>query len=217
MIARSRRTCGLPLRTVFGVLLALGFAGCSTAPPQPPIEHALAVSAEQGNPRAQVDLGIRMLAQAHTPEERATAVKWIRSAADANLALGQARLGWMYLTGKGVPQDTSRALKWLRLAANRGAPAAQLQLAQIYATGTLVPLDKAQAYYWYSVAAKPARSDVTIFNIVQVRFFAQMRAQSLADSLTAAQKQSVGEQVAAWAPAASVPYSAAVSLKNLMR
>lgn len=71
------------------------------------------------------------------------------------------------------------------------------------AIGTLVPVDKAQAYYWYSIAAKPARSDVTIFNTVQVRFFAQQRAQALADSLSPAQRSAVGRQVAAWVPTSS--------------
>lgn len=142
---------------------------------------------------------------------------WIRRAADANLAMAQGRLGWMYLTGRAVPQDTSQALKWLQLAANRGAPAAQFQLAQVYATGTLVPVDKARAYYWYSIAAKPTRSDVTIFNIVQVRFLAQQRAQALADALSPAQRSAVGREVAAWVPTSSVPYSASVPLAGLMR
>ncbi len=220
MIALSRTKSCPCFGAVFAIIAAFLLSGCTTAPRQPnspSIEQALLVSAQQGNPRAQVDLGIHLLARAHTPTERAAAVTWIRRAAQANLAMAQARLGSMYLYGRGVPQDTARAVKWLRLAADRGAPAAELQLADLYATGTLVRLDKARAYYWYLVAAKPARSDVTILNIQQVRFFASTRAQAMADSLTPAQQASVSQQVSAWEPISSVPYSAGMSLRGLLR
>lgn len=162
-------------------------------------------------------LGVRMLAQARSHQERASAVLWIRSAADQNLAIAQDRLGWMYLNGRALPQDTSQALKWIRRAANRGAPAAQLQLGQLYAVGALVPVDKSEAYYWYSIAAKPVRSDVTIFNIRAVRFFARDRAQLLAASLTPAQRAAVGRRVSAWMPIQSVPYSSTVPLNTFLR
>ena len=220
MSAPSRTKFRSCFGTASGVLAALLLSGCATTPRQPnspPVEQALLVSAQQGNPRAQVNLGIYMLGRAHTPKERTAAVAWIRRAAHANLAMAQARLGSMYLYGQAVSQDTGRAVKWLRLAADRGAPAAQLQLADLYATGTLVPVDKAQAYYWYLIAAKPARSDVTIFNINQVRFFANERAQAMADSLTPAQQASVSRQVSAWIPTASVPYSAEMSLRGFVR
>jgi hypothetical protein len=215
MSAASRGTSGNASGTVFGVLAALVLASCATAPPNPtpaPIEQALAASASQGNPMAQLNLGMRRLARAGTPEERNAAVALIQGAAQANLAIAQAKLGWMYLNGYGVPQDTARALQWTRRAANRGAPAAQLQLAAIYAAGAVVPVDKAQAYYWYLIAAKPVRSDVTIFNIKQVRGFARKRALTLADSLKPAEQASVARQAAAWVPKSSVPYSGRVSM-----
>lgn len=205
----------MTFRMVFGVLAALALAGCATAPP--PIEHALAVSADQGNPVAQLNLGLRTLARARTPAGRRAGVALITRAARANLAMAQARLGQMYLTGNAVPQNTSEALLWLRRAANRGAPAAQLRLGAIYAYGSIVPVDKAKAYYWYSIAAKPVQSDVTIFDIEQVRFFARMRAQALGASLTPAQRVSIANQVAAWEPTSSVPYSGVVQLNRPYR
>ena len=156
---------------------------------------------------AELNLGLETLARASTPTERQTATAWVQRAADANLAIAQDKLGRMYLFGYGVSQDTSEALSWLQRAAKHGAPAAQLELAQLYATGALVPVDKVKAYYWYSVAAKPVQSDVTIYNIQQVRRFASKRAQTLGASLTADQRASVSSQVAAWTPISSVPYS----------
>jgi hypothetical protein len=208
---------GVTFKTVFGVLAALILAGCVGTPNPPPIEQGLAASANQGNPMAQLSLGERLLARARTPDERQSAVAWIRRAAQANLAMAQGRLGQIYMNGNGVPQDTSEALVWLGRAARRGAPAAQLQLAQLYAVGALVPVDKVKAYYWYSIAAKPVQSDVTIFDIEQVRFFARSRAQTLSDSLTPAQQASVSRQVAAWVPTASVPYSGRIPLGSLLR
>jgi hypothetical protein len=214
MTLPTRIRVGLDPRAVFEVVLALVLAGCATAPQPPPIEQAIAASAHQGNPVAELDLGVRILVRAHTPRDRTTGVMWIRRAADANLAMAQDRLGSMYLNGIEVPQDTATALQWLQRAARRGAPAAQLKLGQLYAVGALLPVDKAKAYYWYSVAAKPAHSDLTIFNIDQVRIVAHSRAQTLAASLTPAERTSVDQQVAAWTTISSVPYSASVMLNQ---
>lgn len=211
----SRRTSDVTIRAVVGALAALPLAGCITAPPRPsppPINPALAVSAQQGNPMAQLSLGLRTLERAHTSDGRQEGVAWVKRAAHSNLAVAQARLGRMYLLGSVVPQDTSEGLLWLNRAARRGAPAAQLQLGQLYAVGALVPVDKAKAYYWYSIAARPVQSDVTIFNITQVRFFASQRAQALGLSLTPAQRASVSGQVAAWVPTPSVPYSSTIAM-----
>jgi len=181
------------------------------------MEQAFATPARQGNPMAQFTLGLRILAHAHTQEERAAGITWIKRAAHENLAIAQDRLGWMYLTGTDLPQNTPRALVWLHRAAARGAPAAQLQLAQLYAVGAIVPVDKAKAYYWYSIAAKPVRSDVTIFNIDQVRFAARRKADVLADSLTPTVRAAVDQQVAAWAPVSSYPYSGSVTVGRMLR
>jgi uncharacterized protein len=205
---------------VFKVLAALVLAGCATAPPKPnlpPINQGLAASASQGNPMAELNLGMESLARASTQTERQTAVAWVQRAAEANLAIAQDKLGRMYLFGYGVPQDTPEALSWLQRAAKRGAPAAQLELGQLYAVGALVPVDKAKAYYWYSIAAKPVQSDVTIFDIDQVRRFARKRAQALVGSLTAAQRASISSQVAAWVPISSVPYSGVIPIRTPLR
>lgn len=216
--APSRRTWqpDVWLKAVWAVLPALVLAGCASAPKPSPLSQAIATSAKQGNLMAQLGLGTQLLAHARSPQEQAEAVAWIRRAAEGNLAIAQAHLGNLYLTGNGVPQDTSQALQWLHRAAERGAPAAQMQLGALYAIGNLVPVDKGQAYYWYSVAAKPVRSDVTIFNIEQVRRFARRRAAVIAGSLTPAQRAAVDRRVAAWVPLASVPYSTSIPINERM-
>jgi TPR repeat protein len=210
------KSFGLKFRAAAGMLCALVLAGCATAPRAAPINQALVASAHQGNPRAEFALGGQILARARSPAERAVGVGWVRKAAEADLASAQYQLGWMYLTGRDVPQDTATALQWVSRAAKHGAPAAQLRLGQLYAVGDLVPLDKVQAYYWYSVAAKPTRSDVTIMNIEQVRKLARRNARALAPSLTAAQRASVDQQVAAWTTTPGVPYSGSVMMASFI-
>jgi Sel1 repeat len=210
--APTGKKFGQKFRAGTAIVGALVLAGCATAPPTPPINHALEASARQGNPRAELALGTQILMRARSPGEREAAVGWVRQAAEANLASAQYRLGWMYLTGNGLPQDTATALQWIQSSANRGAPAAQLRLGELYAGGVLVPLDKAKGYYWYSVASRPARSDVTILNVQQVRYYAHTRALALAESLTPAQRAAVDQQVEAWTTTPSVPYSASVVL-----
>lgn len=88
---------------LFGVVASLVLAGCASAPPKPrPPGPALIAAAHQGNPMAEVNLGLRMLARASTSSERQAGAVWIERAAQANLAMAQARLGNLYLSGTGV-------------------------------------------------------------------------------------------------------------------
>ncbi|MDA8349678.1 MAG: hypothetical protein M0038_12900 [Pseudomonadota bacterium] len=63
----------------------------------------------------------------------------------------------------------------------------------------------------------PVRSDVTIFNIRQVRERTRSRALALADSLTPAQRVAVERRVAAWRPIPNVPYSGFLPLNGRRR
>ncbi len=219
MASPRKRVLNRSGRAVAAALAALILAGCATAPPAPapaapsfgPAFHA---AARQGNPMAELEWGARLLSGARGPGERAAGAQWIRRAARANLAMAQVRLGSMYLAGRDVPQDTARALIWLRRAAQRGAPAAQLTLGWLYSVGSLVPVDNRRAYFWYSVAAKPVRSDVTIFDISQVRMLARAKALALAGSLSSTQRAAVERRVAAWQPIPSVPYSGTLRLNG---
>jgi TPR repeat protein len=73
--------------------------------------------AEQGNARAQYNLGIMYDNGEGVPENDAEAVKWYRLAADQGLAFAQSGLGLMYANGKGLPRDYAEGYKWLALAA----------------------------------------------------------------------------------------------------
>ncbi len=75
--------------------------------------------AEQGNAKAQSDLGWMYSKGLGVPQDYAEAVQWYRKAAEKGDAFAQNNLGAMYGNGQGVPQDYVQAHKWYNLAASR--------------------------------------------------------------------------------------------------
>ncbi len=75
--------------------------------------------AEQGDARAQYNLGLMYTNGLGVPQDDATAVSWYRKAAEQGFAEAQFNLGSMYYGGKGVPQDYVQAHMWFNLAAAR--------------------------------------------------------------------------------------------------
>ena len=85
-------------------------------------------SAEQGNARAQHNLGGMYFNGRGVPQDHAEAVKWRRRAAEQGFAEAQMGLGAMYNLGRGVPQDYAEGVKWSRRAADQGNARAQTSL-----------------------------------------------------------------------------------------
>ena len=75
--------------------------------------------AEQGNAKAQHNLGFMYSNGQGVPQDDAEAVKWYRLAAEQGDTEAQFNLGLMYRNGQGVPQDYAEAVKWYRLAAEQ--------------------------------------------------------------------------------------------------
>jgi TPR repeat protein len=81
-------------------------------------------SAEQGNAKAQFQIGLMYEMSLSVPREYAEAASWYRKAAEQGLMGSQFRLGLMYEEGKGVLQDYVSAHMWFNLAAAQGHSAA---------------------------------------------------------------------------------------------
>lgn len=75
--------------------------------------------AEQGNAKAQFNLGVMYHNGHGVPQDYTEAMKWYKKAAEQGHADAQYLLGAMYGTGQGVPQDSVLAYMWLSLAASR--------------------------------------------------------------------------------------------------
>jgi V8-like Glu-specific endopeptidase len=108
--------------------------------------------ADNGDIRAQFNLGQLYANGWGVRRDYAEAVAWYRKAADQGLATAQYNLGVAYANGDGVLQDDAEAVRWYRLAADQGYPAAQFNLGIAYANGWGVPRDLINAYMWVNLS-----------------------------------------------------------------
>jgi len=176
--------------------------------------------ADQGDPRAQDNLGVLHERGLGVARSYAEAVKWYRMAAEQGEPNAQNNLGVMYEMGRGVPTDQSEAIinaqhnlgnmyesghgiaqnyteavAWFRKAAERGHPMAQANLGVMYELGHGVPQDLVQAYMWFSlsVAGFPASE-------AKNRGIATRNRDEIAARMTPSQLADAQKLVRAWRP-----------------
>ncbi|KAF9157995.1 hypothetical protein DFQ26_008096 [Actinomortierella ambigua] len=108
-------------------------------------DYALAMSwylksAEQGDAKAQNNLG-RMYENGHgVRQDDAEAVSWYQKSADQGYAKALNNLGRMYENGRGVEQDYGEAMSRYRRSAEQGNADAQYNVGAMYEQGTLLGL-----------------------------------------------------------------------------
>ena len=153
--------------------------------------YSLAV--EQGNPRAQSNLGWMYANGRGVPKNDNQAVKLYRLAAERGFAKAQYNLGWMYANGRGVPKNDNQAVKLYRLAAEQGDAVAQGNLGVMYAEGRGVPEDDVLAYLWYNLAATGASDQNTREKAAENR-------ETLAERMTPAQITEAQRLSREWKP-----------------
>jgi Dynamin family/Sel1 repeat len=110
--------------------------------------------AEQGNAKAQNDLGVIYEQGRGIAQDYQQAVQWYRKAAEQGNAVAQCNLGRMYRQGRGVAQDEAQGVQWYRKAAEQGLVQAQRNLGWAYEYGRGVTQDVTQAVQWYRKAAE---------------------------------------------------------------
>ena len=76
--------------------------------------------AEQGDVRAQSNLGLMYDLGKGVPEDDAKALYWYRKAAEQGNAPAQHNLGVKYYLGEGVLEDYVQAYAWMSIAATQG-------------------------------------------------------------------------------------------------
>ena len=119
--------------------------------------------AEQGNAKAQYNLGLMYKEGLGVPKDYTVAMKWYRKAAEQGLADSQYNLGVMYHEGEGVPQDSTEAVKWFRDAAEQGYAKAQYNLGVMYHEGEGVPQNHTETMKWSQKAAEQGLADAQYF------------------------------------------------------
>ena len=142
--------------TVFLVLFACaGAMACSEEGGDvPEFIQELRGQAEQGDAKAQFNLGVMYYNGWGVPQNDAERVKWTRRAAEQGLAEAQYRMAVMYGGGRsGLPKDYVESAKWHHRAAEQGHAAAQFELGMSYEEGRGVPQNKAESEKWLHLAA----------------------------------------------------------------
>lgn len=127
-------------------------------------DHATALKewqplAEQGDARAQFNLGFLYAKGYGVSKDEAIAVKWYTKAAEQGYRSAQFFLGMMYSDGNGVPKDQVMAVKWYKKAAEQGLKDAQSTLGSMYQLGWGVQKNDAEALKWYIKAAEQGDTD----------------------------------------------------------
>ncbi len=111
--------------------------------------------ADQGDAKAQSNLGYMYAKGQGVPQDSAEAVMWFRRAADQGDAEAQIQLGLMYENGQAAYDrgNYTQALRLWRPLADQGDAKAQFNLGYMYAKGQGVPQDSAEAIKWFHRAA----------------------------------------------------------------
>lgn len=130
-------------------------------------ESRLRTLAEQGQARAQYNLGYMYASGMGVPQDDEEAARWYRLAAEQGYAraqdtLGalardghasaQYNLGLMHANGRGVPQNDKVAARWYGRAAKQGYAPAQYSLGLMRRDGQGVSKDLVLAHQWCSLA-----------------------------------------------------------------
>ena len=100
--------------------------------------------AEQGDAKAQFNLGLMYRNGDGVLQNYKTAVKWYTLAAEQGVASAQTNLGVMYYNGQGVLQDNVYAHMWWNIAASNGHKLASKNRGVIAEIMTPSQLEKAQ-------------------------------------------------------------------------
>ena len=119
--------------------------------------------AEQGEARAQNNLGVMYANGDGVLQDAAEAVRWYRMAAEQGEAGAQHNLGIMYDNGRGVLQDYAEAGRWYRMAAEQGEAGAQNKLGVMYANGRGVLQDYVLAHMWFNIGTANGHSNGSVF------------------------------------------------------
>lgn len=109
--------------------------------------------AENGDPEAELKMGLRYLSVARGVKNDRAAVQWFEKAARHNQVEAQYRYGMALLNGKGIVQDYKAAFYWLEKAAQQGHAQAQSALGEMYHAGLATNSDIQRAYLWFNLAA----------------------------------------------------------------
>jgi len=128
-------------------------------------EFWLRHAADHGYPEAAMLMGdvFGQTAMGRTGKQQEEAAKaaasWYKRAAEAGVAMAQAKLGNCYFAGAGVPRDFPAAQRWYRRAAEQGYADAQYVLGIWLSGGVAGTTDPVDGYRWLALAERQGHSN----------------------------------------------------------
>lgn len=128
-------------------------------------EFWLRHAADHGYPEAAMLMGdlFGQIALGRSGAQQADAAKsaasWYQRAADAGVAMAQAKLGNCYFAGAGVTRDFPTAQRWYRRAAEQGNADAQYVLGIWLSGGVAGTTDPVDGYRWLALAERQGHSN----------------------------------------------------------
>ncbi len=134
--------------------------------------------AEDGDPRAQLDLG-KVL---QSTSDNLQAADWFRQAADQGSSEARVRLADLYRTGRGVERNAEQAVALYKTAAEDGLAEAEYKFGICHETGYGVSQDYAIAAEWYSRAASQGQASAQ-YRLADLYFFGFGVSQNLEQAL----------------------------------
>ncbi|MBF0195503.1 MAG: sel1 repeat family protein [Magnetococcales bacterium] len=144
---------------------------------------------EQGNPKAQHNLGAMYLNGQGVEKNVEKAINWFRLAAEQGLVVAQHNLGTLYLQGAdSMPSDPLEAAHWFTKAAMQGNPRSQYSLGALYFEGLGVEKNLEKAYIWISLSLQAVPDDKQK-EVRQVRDF--VASQLSPEEIESAQKSTI--------------------------
>lgn len=187
----SLAVISLALPILFIVIFALfkwGYGRVGVASAKGTSLQTLTRLAEQGDAKAEFQLGNSYKYGKGVPANEAEAARWFRKAADQGDALAQCSLGVAYILGKGVEASDEAAVMWFRKSAGQGDILAQNNLGNAYYFGRGVKKDVPMAYGWFLLAA--GKGNTQAAEMVTL----------IEDSLSPAEKQAARSWAKQWTP-----------------
>ena len=132
----------------------------------------------------------RRAIDAESRGDYATELKILQPLADRGDPDGQLLLGYMYFYGRGMPVDMVTAKNWFTRAAEQNDGHAQYELSDMAYYGWGGPIDYEEAYFWISLAAQTRSGPEGMDKLALLN--------GSKTKLTAEQRSSVDNKVAAW-------------------
>ena len=114
----------------------------------------LKARAANGDPNAQISLGITYRDGKGVARDYAEALAWFRKAAEKKDAAALDNLGWMYEHGLGTTVDFPAAAKYYRASADKGHSQGQWNMGRMYGETSWGHYGNTEAARWYRRAAE---------------------------------------------------------------